>query len=163
MASGGRLAVGRARSLAAEFGVVSKDFGPSTLTSTGGSFVIHSNFCRSGRCPSSLFTGMTLSFDAPISALGFYIGDGTSGSAVQVGGDGIGNISPASSGFAFVGIYDPVGTFTSIALPGNLVVFDIDDVSYAAAAVVPLPASLPLLAGAMLLLGLLRRRPRPAA
>jgi hypothetical protein len=145
-----------------EFGVASKDFGPFTLTSTGGGFsIVPSGFCRSGKCASSFVTGMTLSFDAPISALGFYLGDGDGfGSAVEVNGAGIGSISTPSSGYTFVGIYDPVGTFTSIALPGNLGVFDIDDVSYEAPAAVPLPASLPLLAGAMFVLGLTRRRPR---
>lgn len=151
-----------------ESDLTSKDFGPFTLTHMSSVVVFDvssSTFCRSGKCATGLSTGMTLSFDAPISALGFYLGDGNgNASAVQVNGTGIGNISTPLGGYTFVGIYDPVGTFASIALPGDLGAFDIDDVSYAAASsVVPLPATLPLLAGATLLLvGLVRRRPRSA-
>lgn len=60
-----------------------------------------------------------------------------------------------------MGVYDLSGTFSSVSLPDGLDIFDVDDLAWARpadTAAVPLPASLPLLAGGALLLGLLRRR-----
>jgi hypothetical protein len=155
--------------LADESGLAVKDFGDFSVTS-GDTFDITASvsFCRAGKCLFALDDSVAFSFDAPINALGFYLGAGNGAMfGVLVDSAFIGLISTPSSGYVFVGVYDLATPFSTVALPGEPGIFDIDDVSYGAledtgpSNPVPLPPALPLFAtglGALGLFGWWRRR-----
>lgn len=114
---------------------------------------------------------LTLSFSSPVSAVGFFIGDGDGNlSDVFVDGQdtGVDASFPGNIGeFSFLGVFDDMGgSFTSITLPGGIASsgsFELENVSFTIEPItvsVPEPGTLALVSLGLLGLGSLRRRQR---
>lgn len=125
------------------------DFGD--FTGSGPDFdVTSSSFCASGACVTSIRQTITFTFDEAINALSFGVNSGSTETFV-VDGETVGNSGGAYS--YFVGIYNLANPFTSVTISAAggfpQFLFDIDNMNFGQVAPVPVPASLPLLAGGL--------------
>lgn len=88
-----------------ESGLASKDLGDVTVVPTDGDVEIatHDTFCLAGKCLFALIDGVTFTFDSPVSAFGFYLGDGDGlTSDVLVDGSSIGSINTTGATYSWV-------------------------------------------------------------